>query len=406
MNPNHPTPSADPVSSTPLFADTLKPDYGGGGIVNLMASILRGRGGESDYADAELLPAGDLAGVTNVLLLVIDGLGADWLRERSPTGLLSRHRLGTLTSVFPSTTATAITSYLTGDGPLQHGLTGWYTWFSELACVMTVLPGTPRYGGVPYRRAGLDPVRLFDHRPVFARIETQSLVLSPAHIARSDYNLAHTGPAAVLPFTDLPDLFRQAARALRRDREPKFIYAYWPELDSIGHHQGMGTPAAAAHLRLLEQGLTDFLVSAAGTDTLLLVTSDHGQVDVAAADQIDLADHPGLAECLALPLCGEPRAAFCYLRSGYEGRFLDYCRGALGGLAEVRPSRDLVAAGYFGRGAAHPRFGERIGDYCLLPRGARIIRQTLPFEERKTLIGQHGGLSRAELLVPLCALHA
>jgi hypothetical protein len=387
-----------------LFTDTLKPDYGGGGIVNLMASILRGRGGESGYADADLLPAGDLAGVTNVLLLVIDGLGADWLATRSPDGLLGRHQLGTLTTVFPSTTATAITSYLTGDGPLQHGLTGWYTWFAELACVMTVLPGTPRYGGVPYRRAGLDPLRVFSHRPVFDRIATRSLVLSPANIARSDFNLAHTGPAAVLPFKDLHDLFRQAARALRCDREPKYLYAYWSELDSIGHHQGIESPAATAHLRLLEQALTDFLVTATGTDTLLLVTSDHGQVDVAAADQIDLADHPALSECLALPLCGEPRAAFCYLRSGYEGRFLDYCRGPLGGLVEVRPSRDLLEAGYFGLGEPHLRFCERIGDYCVLPLGTRIIRQTLPFEERKILIGQHGGLSRTELLVPLCAL--
>ena len=390
----------------PLFTDTLKPDYAGGGIVNLMGSIIRARGGASDYPDADLLPAADLTGVTNLLLLVIDGLGADWLAERSPDGLFSRHRLGTLTTVFPSTTATAITSYLTGDGPLQHGLTGWYTWFGELGCVMTVLPGTPRYGGVPYRRAGLDPVRLFGHRPVFERIATRSLVLSPAYIARSDYNLAHTGPAAVLPYKDLHDLFRQAARALRRDREPKFLYCYWPELDSIGHHQGMGSPAAAAHLRLLEQALTDFLVAAAGTDTLVLIASDHGQVDVAPADHIDLADHPALAECLALPLCGEPRAAFCYLRSGYEGRFLDYCRGPLAGLVECCPSGALVEAGYFGQGPAHPRFAERIGDYCLLPTGARIIRQSLPFEEAKTLIGQHGGLSRTELLVPLCALRA
>lgn len=392
--------------ASPLFTDTLKPDYGGGGIVNLMGSIIRARGGASDYPDAHLLPASALAGVTNLLLLVIDGLGGDWLAERSPDGLFSRHRLGSLSTVFPSTTATAITSYLTGDGPLQHGLTGWYTWFGELGCVMTVLPGTPRYGGVPYRRAGLDPVRLFGHRPVFERIATRGLVLSPAHIARSDYNLAHTGPAAVLPYKDLHDLFRQAARALRRDREPKFLYCYWPELDSIGHHQGMGTPAAAAHLRLLEQAVTDFLVAAAGTDTLVLVTSDHGQVDVAAADHIDLADHPALAECLALPLCGEPRAAFCYLRSGYEGRFLDYCRGPLAGLVECCPSRVLVEAGYFGQGPAHPRFAERVGDYCLVPTGSRIIRQSLPFEEVKTLLGQHGGLSRTELLVPLCALRA
>ncbi len=382
----------------------LKPDYAGGGIVNLMASISGALGGRSAYPGATLLPAPDWATATNVMLLVIDGLGDAWLRHRSPDGLLSRHRRGALTSTFPSTTATAIPSFLTGDGPLQHGLTGWYTWFAELACVMTVLPGTPRYGGVPYRRAGLDPRRLFWSRPLTERIRTRSLIVTPKRIAGSDFNQAHSGPAQVLGYADLPDLFRQTARALRRDRGRKYLYCYWPELDSIGHHQGMNSPTAAIHLREIEQALTDFLAAAAGTDTLILVTADHGQVDTGPADLIDLADHPDLAECLLLPLCGEPRAAFCYLRAGRESAFLEYCRGPLGALVDVCPSAELVAAGYFGRGRPHPRFAERIGDYCLLPRDHRILRQLLPYEEPRALIGQHGGLSATELLVPLCVL--
>ncbi|WP_295455704.1 alkaline phosphatase family protein [uncultured Thiodictyon sp.] len=397
------TPDA-PAPPSPL--ERRKPDYAGGGIVNLMASIIQARGGRSDYPQLTLMPALEPARATNILLLVIDGLGADWLAEHSPQGILHRHQVGTMTTVFPSTTATAITSFLTGDGPLQHGLTGWYTWFAELACVMTVLPGVPRYGGVPYRKAGIDPRRLFGHRSVFDRIRTRALVVSPNRIARSDFNLAHTGAAQVLPYADLHDLFRQSARALRRDRVPKYLYCYWPDLDSIGHHQGMGSAAAVAHLQQIEQALADFLVAAAGTDTLVLVTADHGQLDTGPADLIDLADHPDLADCLALPLCGEPRAAFCYLRLGRERPFLDYCRGPLGDLVEVCPSRDLMDAGYFGLGPAHPRFTERIGDYCLLPRGRRILRQLLPFEQPKPLIGQHGGLSRTELLVPLCALRA
>jgi predicted AlkP superfamily pyrophosphatase or phosphodiesterase len=77
-----------------------------------------------------------------------------------------------MTSVFPPTTATAITTYLTGDAPQQHALTGWHTWMRELGCVMTVLPGRPRYGGVGYRQAGIDAQRLFDHRILFDRMTT------------------------------------------------------------------------------------------------------------------------------------------------------------------------------------------------------------------------------------------
>lgn len=386
----------------PLSVAPRPPDYRDGCLVNLMASIVAARGGRPDYPTLSLLPRLELARATNLILLAIDGLGDDWLARRSPDGLLRQHRLGAIDSVFPSTTATAITTYLTGDAPRRHGLTGWYTWMSELGAVMTVLPGTPRYGGVPYRKAGIDPVRLFGHRPVFERIGTRSLIVSPNRIARSDFNIAHAGSAKVLPFDGLADLFRQLGRALRRDRVPKFLYAYWPDLDSIGHRDGMESDAAVQHLRLIEQALADFLVAAAGTDTVLLVCADHGQVDTVPDDLIDLSQHPELESCLALPLCGEPRAAFAYLRSGRESDFLDYCRGPLAGQVEVHPSRALKEAGWFGFGPEHPRFDERIGDWCILPIGNRIIRQWLPFEERRHLIGQHGGLSEAELRVPLC----
>jgi hypothetical protein len=352
-----------------------------------------------------LAPAA-LVSTTNLVLVVIDGLGDQWLARRSPFGLLSRHRLGAITSVFPSTTTTAITTYLTGDAPLRHGLTGWHTWMGELGCVMTVLPGTPRFGGVPYRAAGVDTARLFGRRSLFDRIATRSWVVTPERIARSDFNLAHLGTAQLVGYEGLQGLVGLTARLLRRHREPKYVYVYWPELDSIGHREGMESQAAVDHLGLLEAALEELLDRVAGTDTLVVVCADHGQVDAGEGDLIDLGDHPRLADCLALPLCGEGRAAFVYLKSGRESAFFDYCAGPLAELVEVRPSPLLRAAGLFGPGPAHPRFEERIGDYCLLPRGHRVIRQWLPFEERHELIGQHGGLTGSEMLVPLCLLRA
>jgi hypothetical protein len=312
--------------------------------------------------------------------------------------------LGPITSVFPPTTASAITTFLTGDAPQQHGLTGWYTYLRELGCVMTVLPGHPRYGGVGYRKAGIDPARLFAHRPLPDRIATKSVYVSPRYIANSDFNLSHLGRAELLTFETLEQMFRQAERAVRRGRGPQYIYLYWPRLDSIGHEQGMESPAAAAHLWDIEQALEAFLDHLSGTDTVVLVTADHGQIDTTPADCIDLDEHPDLARCLALPLCGEPRAAFCYLRPGAVQALEHYCRDCLSDAVELRPSAELLEEGLFGLGEPHPNLAERIGDYVLLPRENRIIRDWLPFEEHFQHIGVHGGLTRPELEVPLCLL--
>jgi hypothetical protein len=387
-----------------------RPDYQGGSILNLMSSLIQARGGRSDHPSLRDLPPDELAGATNLMLLVIDGLGADWLATHSPDGILSRSLKARITSVFPSTTAAAIPTFLTGDAPLQHGLTGWHTYLGELGCVMTVLPGRPRFGGVSYREAGVDPRKLFANRSVFDRIRTRGILVSPDKIARSDFNLAHQGRGELVTYKGLRDLFRQSARIIqawgRRRHERKYLYLYWWKLDAIGHEQGMESQAARDHLLELEQMIESFMQAIAGTDTLLLVSADHGQLDTRPADTIDLADHPELEQCLLLPICGEPRAAFCYVRAGREAAFTDYCGTQLADRVQMIPSEQLLAEGWLGPGRAHPRIRERIGDWCLLPKGRGLIRQWLPFEEPYYQVGVHGGPSQTEMVVPLCLLPA
>jgi hypothetical protein len=378
------------------------PDYQGGGIVNLTATVIAARGGRAEVPQLRALPAAALAGAHQVVLLVLDGLGSRWLARHGAGSALAAHRIAEITSVFPPTTATAITTYLTGDAPQQHGLTGWFTWFRELGCVISVLPGTPRYGGVGYAGAGVDLPALLGHRSIFERLSTPSVVVSPASIARSDFNLAHLGRARLLPYRSLKQMFRRASRAIRKAREPGYFYLYWPGLDRIGHEHGIESGKALEHFHEIDALFWDFVRAIAGTDTAVLASADHGHLDCGANDLVRLEDHPTLAECLAMPLCGEPRTAFCYVRPDRVERFTGYCREVLGERFALYPSRDLLDAGLFGPGTPHPRLLERIGDYTLIARGRALIREQLPTEKDFRQIGVHGGLSAEELYVPLC----
>lgn len=382
----------------------LKPDYAGGSIVNLMSSIIQGRGGASDHPPLRGLPLGDIWAATNCILLVVDGLGADWLATRSPSGILSQHLKCSMHTVFPTTTASAITTFLTGDAPQQHGIVGWYTFLRELGTVMTILPGRPRYGGAGYTEAGLDPKRLLASRPLFDRIQSRSFVISPAEIVGSDFNQAHSGGAETIGFRKLDQMFSRATRIVRRNLgtwERQYIYMYWPKLDSIGHAEGMGSLTAHTHLGEIERAIERFVERIAGSDSLLIVTSDHGHLDSHAPDQIDIGDYPALVADLTLPLCGEPRAAVAYVRARRAQAFEDAVARDLGERVELHASEDLFSLGLFGLGEPHPRLMERIGDYIMLPTGRGTIRETLPFDKAFEQIGTHGGLSRAELHVPL-----
>lgn len=377
------------------------PDYRGGSIVNLMSSFIQAGNGVSPLHPrlAGLDPLA-LREHRNMILMVLDGLGYEFLIRRE-AGVLRAHLEGKLTSVFPSTTASAITTYLTGDAPQQHAITGWFMYFRELGAVMTVLRGSPRFGGVDLSRSGIDAERLFDHVPIANRMGVPTYLVTPRDIAYSDFNMSHKGCADVHIYASLSQMFATTASIVRARPTRKFIYCYWPGLDHTGHSHGIGSRQAATHYQDVDAAFGEFLDSIQGTGTMVVVTADHGMIDVSDADNIELDDHPDLAETLALPLCGERRVAYCYVKPGRREAFEQYVTAELGEHAHMRASRELIDNGYFGAGDPHPRLHERVGDYTLIMKQRFVIKDWLPGEARHVQIGVHGGISDAEMYVPL-----
>jgi predicted AlkP superfamily pyrophosphatase or phosphodiesterase len=377
------------------------PDYSGGGIVNLMASLQSAiGGGQHRYPPLELLARLSLGGYRKIVLWVVDGLGANYLKALPEATTLNAHFRGAITSVFPPTTATAVTCFLTGDAPQQHGLTGWHVYFRELGAILAVLPGVPRYGGAPLGQAGIDTKALHGHSPFSDKIPCDSAMLSPAYIADSDYNQAHLGSARLVRHRNLNEFTRQLTDLLREGDE-RYLYAYWSELDNIGHQSGIWSEEARGHLLEIDRAFAHLLDKSQGNDSLIIICADHGQIDIRAKDRLSLDDHPDLQEMLSLPLCGEPRTAYCYLRPGCESAFDDYVRSEMAGKATSYPSAELLENNWFGLGAPHPQLPWRIGDRVLLMQGNYIIKDWLAQEKRYELVGVHGGMSEDEMEVPL-----
>ena len=134
-----------------------------------------------------------------------------------------------------------------------------------------------------------------------------------------------------------------------------------------------------------------------GTQSLIVATADHGFIDVAPEESLEL---PGeLASMLRFPLCGERRVAYCYVHS--PAQFMEQAGQWLGGRADVRPSRELLQEGWFGPGTPHPRIDERVGDVALVMRGRYTVKDWTPGEPRHLHIGNHGGTSEDEMMIPL-----
>ena len=376
----------------------IAPDFRGGSIVNLMTSIAQALGdAPPDYPPLRALAASALQ-TRNVVLLVIDGMGYENLVANCSDGFFARHIESRITSVFPSTTATAITTFFTGTAPQQHGVTGWFTYFRELGGVITPLPYRRRGSSEPLT---VPATEAFGHVPIFDRLRARSFVVSPQRIAHSEYSMAHAGSAEIVPFETLEGMFAAIGRIVDAAEGRRYVYAYWPELDRLAHEHGIGSAEASAHLIELDTAFGECLRALRGTDTTVIVVADHGFVDTRTEQAVVLDAHPALASMLEQPLCGEPRAAFCYVREESHRRFVTYVRQHLSEHIELSDSRTLLESGFFGLGKPHPQLHERIGDYVLIMKDAASIKDWLPGEERHRHVGVHGGTSAHEMYVPL-----
>jgi hypothetical protein len=386
-------------------SDNAYPDYHGGSIVNLMCSIVTAYGGQcTDYPVLKHLSPDQLRQSRNLVLLVIDGLGYDYLTQRGAGSVLRQHLQHPITSVAPPTTATAITTFLTGLAPQQHGLTGWFTWFRELGSVLAVLPFKPRCSDESLGSAGISAEALYGHVPVFDRLQVESYSLAPDWIAQSDFNRAHLGRAEMLAYQDLDDCFMRITRLVHAHNRQKYIYAYWPGFDNLAHRHGIASDVTSEHFAELDAGFARLLDSLAGSGTTVLVSADHGFVDIPQQQRILLDAHPIMKDCLSIPLCGEQRLSYAYVRHGQREKFAYYIEQHLSHAMELQRSEKLLQGHLFGLGEPHPELLSRIGDYILIMKDGYIIRDPIPGEQPAQMVGFHGGLSAQEMCVPLvCA---
>ena len=387
----------------------VEPDYAGGGAANLMASLVsalapRQRERCEGVPPSRYIDVARIAAARHVVLLVIDGLGASQLAAHGEDSFLAGALSAQMSAVFPSTTSSAITTYMTAWPPVRHGLTGWHTWFPTLGAIATPLPFTVRADGGSLADAVNSPTELFSGLGLFDAMQRPAQLIQPSGLANSHYTRAHSGRAQVRGFSGFAGLCSELRRVARGE-SPSFAYAYWPELDLHSHVHGSFSTTTGAHFGDIDRQLSSLWQELANTGTLLLVTSDHGFVDTEPTTCHQLANHAELAECLLMPLSGEPRTVFCHLRRGAEADFLSYVKAHLAHACEVHASEALVDRGVFGPPSlAHRELRARVGDYTLLMRDNHALVDRLAREGPFRQVGVHGGMSEAEMRIPLIAL--
>ncbi len=336
-----------------------------------------------------------LGGVRRIALLLVDGLGYHLLPLARPVAPVLADvvdgRLGTLLEIssgFPSTTPTSLVSLGTGVASGAHGVLGF----------TLNVPGTERVLNHVDWRHDPDP-RTW--QPVPSLFTLASAGMRVTTVSRPEYEgsgltVAAYGDVEFVGAADPDALAEQMLGALRAG--PGLVYGYHPPLDTAAHVFGIESPqwmAAAAEVDRLLARLVDELPS----DAALLVTADHGGMNVPAGKRIDVDADRSLRAGVRV-IAGEPRARYVHTHPGAQDDVLGAWRSVLGAAAQVVTRDEAVAAGWFGPvPQAHLA---RIGDVVAVCQDRCVLLATKHEDKRVgKLVAYHGAMTAEESAIPL-----
>lgn len=332
----------------------------------------------------------------SAIVWVVDGLGVHNLNARAGHARFltaSRAKKDAARTVFPSTTAAALTSLLTGTTPGEHGIVGYRARVPGTDEVLNQLRGWDNEG-LPRTFQRATPLASSLGRPFFA--------VSKREYAGTGFTDVTLGDAQFHGAEDLVERVATAAELAARN-PGSLTYLYAPELDSAGHRHGWESDEWIAVLERVDAAARQ-LAAAVDRETGVLVTSDHGMVDVPRHRHILLGHGSALVDGVRL-IGGEPRMLHLYTEPGEAAAVLARWREAEGTRSWIASRDELIASGLLGDVA--PDVVERIGDVVVAARaGVVYYDDRLDDKGPQKMVGQHGSLTDEERTVPLIRLGA
>lgn len=359
------------------------PRYGTGSLAEVLPSAVSAVGGEGWDNPLGLPP------MDSYVVFLVDALGDLLLRQHADEAPYLSGLLGeALTAGVPSTTATSLTSLGTGLPPGSHGVVGF----------TSRIPGTNRLLEALRWDPLVDPREWQSHDTVFGRAQASGVtatVVSKRVFEGSGLTEASQRGAGYVGADTVGERISGAASAAAESRS--ITYLYEGELDATGHRRGCSSWAWRHQLSVIDS-FASRLREALPTHTGLVITGDHGMVDVQDDHRVDVDDEPELMDGISL-FGGEARFRHLYCDNGAVPDVAARWQQRLGDDALVLTRDQAIDEGWFG--TVQPTVRPRFGDVMVASLGRLAVVSTSRFPYEATLVGLHGSLTADEMLVPL-----
>ncbi len=331
----------------------------------------------------------------HVVFIMADGLGMNLIERLPADAFLRTHLALEMQSVFPSSTAPAVTSLATGCWPAEHGVPGWFTYLPDSDLIAAILPFVERFSKRPLGELGVAPKTAFPVNSWLPRFEYETVCYNPAHLVGSVYSNYLSGGAPQQPYEDLSAAVDAVATRIKHATAPTYTYLYVPFIDAAEHDHGPYSKPVAKTLDAVQHCVAGLSAQLAGR-ARIVVSADHGLTHIARQDQVEIKHGDPLLDLLRLPPSSEPRVPLFYVRDGCRERFIElfherFPAHALLTIDEVEELRLLGPQPL----AAETR--RRMGDFMAIS----ATPDTVNYKPDKPMLGYHGGLLPEEVRIPL-----
>ncbi len=338
----------------------------------------------------------------HIVFVLADGLGVEQVTALPEDAFLRLNLRAELQTVFPSSTAPAITSFATGEWPARHGVTGWWTHIPRIGSAGAVLPFVARTGRRSLTSLGVTPDDVFLLPPLLKSIPRDTACILPYQLAESLYSEYISGGWPRQGHGSLRQSVDAAVARVAGASGPTYTYLYTPLVDAAAHRYG------AVHERTLEaisEVNAEIARLAAGLRgrARLVVSADHGLRDAPPGARRRIVPSAGVTGSFRYAPTGDARALFLHLVHGAGIDDLEGLRNRLGNHFFMLTLEQAEELELFGPGAVAPEVRERMGEVVAISRG-RDVASYGPDDMIRPIMAeaaQHSGLSPSEMMSPL-----
>ena len=380
----------------------IEPDGGGPPTtVDLARAVSHVGGGRLSADDDAAAALAERIGRDRPLLFIlVDGLGDVFVDRMDPsTSLGSAERIN-LRSVFPSTTAAALTAVATGEWPATHAVPTWFTHLHRNDLTATILPFVERASNTALQRFGITPNDAFPCPSLLAAMPGPLRTYHPRAISNSEFTTYGRGDWPTDPFDHLRDAAAAVLQRIVAEGEGGVHYLYLPMVDSAAHRVGPTGRATGQAVAAVDRTIGK-LAQALDGRARIAISADHGSIGVGAHEKSLVLPDDTILEELHTPPHGEPRVPMFCVRAGRRDAFAGLFRERWGRDWALVSRAEAEALRLFGPGPLSELAAERIGDFIAISAGRDVIVYGEPGNSLVSLNGFHAGMLPDEMSIPL-----